>query len=352
MGLVKFLVKKGAFLVITLLVATYMTVVIANFGGLLDRTLQSQIRFDVRQDLLRREEFRRLPPDEQQRIIEEESAKLIELRGLNEPFPTKSIRQTWEALTLTLGDATQLRSAVGSHKTYDIILERLPRTVILFTGATILSAIIGIPMGLRMARRALSAMDRGLTMLSVTTLVVPSWIFGIFFILLFSYRLDVFPSGGLVSPEVSKDPYAFFADFMWHLALPLITVTFSSFGGWSYVTRNLVLQIMDEDFVVAARSRGLPEKLVQRRYVLRAASPPIVTSIALALIGSWTGAIVTETVFNWPGLGLLYFQAILAIDAPIIVAITVIYAMLFVVMIFLLDLTYGLLDPRIRAKGA
>ncbi len=129
-------------------------------------------------------------------------------------------------------------------------------------------------------------------------------------------------------------------------------MTFSSFGSWAYVTRNLVLQTMDEDFVWAARSRGLPERMVLHKYVFRAASPPIVTSLALALITSWTGAIVTETVFQWPGLGLLYFQAILVIDAPVIIGLTVIYAMLFVLTIFLLDLTYGLLDPRIRsARG-
>lgn len=351
MAFLKFLVKKAAFLVVTLLIATYMVVVIANYGGLLDDVLKQEIRLEVFQEFRANEEFRRLPEEEQQRLIAEEVARRIDLRGLNEPFLTKSIRQTFDALTLNLGNALQLTSSTGSLETADIILERLPRTVVLFTTATILSALIGIWLGLRMARRALSLVDRGLSLVSITTVVVPSWVFGIFFILLFAYAWPIFPSGGFISPEVPRGTAAFWLDFLWHLSLPLITVTFSSFGYWSYVTRNLVLQIMDEDFVTAARSRGLSEKVVLRKYVLRAASPAIVTSLTLALIGSWTGGIITETVFNWPGLGVLYYQAIRVIDAPVIIALTVIYAMLFVITIFILDVTYGLLDPRIRARG-
>jgi peptide/nickel transport system permease protein len=328
-----------------------MTVVIANFGGFLDDALKQEIILGVRQECQVDPVCSQYNQTAKDAWIRQEADLRIEARGLNEPFITKSFRQSYEVLTLNLGESTVIRTGAGSYVVADVIWERLPRTVVLFTTATIISAVIGIWLGLRMARRALSPMDRGLTMLSITTFVVPSWVFGIFFILLFGYALKLTPSGGLISADVPRDPWAFTADFLYHLALPLATVTFSSFGGWSYVTRNLVLQIMDEDFVGAARSRGLPEKLVLRRYVLRAASPPIVTSIALALIVSWTGAIITETVFNWPGLGALYIDAVRQIDAPIIIALTVIYAELFVITIFLLDLTYGLLDPRIRAGG-
>jgi len=100
---------------------------------------------------------------------------------------------------------------------------------------------------------------------------------------------------------------------------------------------------------VAAPAKGLPERTVMYRYVLRAASPPIVTSLVLTLIASWTGAIITETVFNWPGLGQLFFQAIQRFDPPVIVALTAVYAVLLVITVFLLDLVYGLLDPRVKA---
>ncbi|NIN68954.1 MAG: ABC transporter permease subunit, partial [Anaerolineae bacterium] len=309
--MLRFLGKKAAFLLVTLVVVSYVTVVIANFGGLIDEALKQEIRLAVRQEFRANDEFRRLPPEVQIEILEEEIAKRIERRGLNQPFITKSFTQTYQALTFTLGNAVQLRSSEASANTFDIIFERLPRTVLLFTTATILSAFLGIWLGLRMARRAMGVFDRGWTIFSVSTFVVPSWVFAIFFILIFAFGLDIFPTGGMVSAPVPTDPWLYALDFSYHLALPLITVTFSSFGSWAYVTRNLVLQTMDEDFVWAARSRGLPERMVLHKYVFRAASPPIVTSLALALITSWTGAIVTETVFQWPGLGLLYFQAIL-----------------------------------------
>jgi len=106
---------------------------------------------------------------------------------------------------------------------------------------------------------------------------------------------------------------------------------------------------MDEDYVYAARARGLPEKKILNRYVLRAASPPTVTSLALTIIASWQGAIITETVFNWPGLGRLFFEAITRLDAPVVIGLTAIYAYLLVGTVLILDLIYGLLDPRVRA---
>jgi peptide/nickel transport system permease protein len=349
-ALARYLGKRALFLGATLVIATFIVVVIANQGGLIDNILIAEIRIAVTQELNSDRNFQHLPQVDKDRIINETVAERIRLRGLDQPFVAKSFRQTFDALTLNLGQATQTYGS-GSFKLTTIIGERLPRTVALFTTATILSAILGIWLGLRMAARALSNFDRGMTVFSITTLVIPSWVFGIFFILIFSFGLHLFPSGGMVSAPAPTDPLPLFVDQLHHLALPLITVTFSSFGGWSYTTRNLVLQIMDEDFVTAARSKGLPEKTVLRRYVLRAASPPIVTGIVLALVSSWTGAIITEFVFSWPGLGQLFFQAILSTDAPTIIALTIIFAYLFVVTVLILDLFYGFLDPRIRAMG-
>ncbi|MFQ6012921.1 MAG: ABC transporter permease [Thermoplasmata archaeon] len=354
MGVARFLGKRALYLGITFVVASYVVVVIANFGGLIDEFLINQIRIETLQEMNNDEQLRRLQaqcPECWNDEFDQRVADRIEARGLNEPFLQKSFRQTAEAITLQLGKAVTLKTGTGSQALWDHIAERLPRTVLLFTTATVTSAVLGIWLGLRMARRALSTMDRSFTVLSITTFVVPSWIFGILFLLIFAFYFRVVPPGGMVSAPAPTDPFLFSADLGFHLLLPLVTVTFSSFGSWSYITRNLVLQIMDEDYVTAARTKGLPEKVVLNKYVLRAASPPIVTSLALALIASWTGAIITELVFNWPGLGLLYWNAILVIDPPIIIGLTVVYAFLFVITIFILDVIYSFLDPRIKALG-
>lgn len=348
MGIAVVLGKKALYLGITLMIAAYFTVIIANQGGLVDQIIIAEIRLGVAQSLNSQPEFQRLPIDERRAIMNKTVDDQIRLRGLDQPFITKSFRQTYEALTLQFGQS-QATYGTGSNQLLTIIMDRLPRTVVLFTTGTIIAAALGIWLGLWMARKALTAFDRGTSVFAVTTLVIPAWVFGIFFILIFAFSLRIFPTGGFVSAPAPQDPWLLFLDRLHHLSLPLLTWIFATFGGWAYITRNLVLQIMDEDYVTVARAKGLPESTILRRYVLRAASPPIVTSIALALIGSWTGAIITELVFNWPGLGLLFFQAITATDAPMIIALTIIYAYLFVVTIFILDVTYAFLDPRIRS---
>ncbi|HLB67700.1 MAG TPA: ABC transporter permease [Thermoplasmata archaeon] len=350
MGLTRFLAKRAVFLVLTLVLSMYLVVMIANGGGIIDDFLKDSIRFDLNQRLRNDPAYRRLSPENQTIVFNNLYNASLEARGLNEPFLQKSLRYTFDALTLRLGRALEITDSAGSSEVYDIIAERLPRTILLFTTASIISAVFGIWLGLRMARKALSAFDRGMTVISIATVVVPPWVYGILFILIFAYGMDIFPAQGWISvPAPVPGTFGYYTDILWHLALPLAAVTVSSFGAWSYTTRNLVMQIMDEDFVVAARAKGLPERTVMYRYVLRAASPPIVTSLVLTLIASWTGAIITETVFNWPGLGQLFFQAIQRFDPPVIVALTAVYAVLLVITVFLLDLVYGLLDPRVKA---
>jgi peptide/nickel transport system permease protein len=348
-GLVRYLGKKGIFLIFTLIFALYLTVVIANFGGKVDELLKDQARYDANRNCIQSPECAKLPPAQRNATIQGDYEAIISSRGLNEPFPTKSVRLTWDLLRFQLGRATTLTDVQGSTAVGDIILERLPRTVMLFTTASVVAALLGIWLGLRMARRALSLLDRGLTIVSITSHVIPPWVFGILFILVFAFGLNLFPSGGMVSVPARTNPFEFALDMIYHMLLPAFALIVSSFGSWAYTTRNLVLQIMDEDYVYAARARGLPEKTVLRRYVLRAASPPTVTSLALTVIASWQGAIITETVFGWPGLGRLFFDAILFLDAPVIIGLTAVYAYLLVLTVFLLDLIYGLLDPRVKA---
>lgn len=350
MGFVRYLTKKGIFLVVTLVFALYLTVVIANFGGYVDELLRAQAKFDAirgcNQDLA----CSQLPPDDKNRTIQDNYNAFVESRGLNQDFVTKSFRFTWDLMNFRLGRALQLRDVQGSDEVSSIIFERLPRTIVLFTSSSLIAAVMGIWLGLRMARKALSVVDRGLTVVSITTTVVPPWVFGILFILLFAFAVPIFPPGGMVSVPAKTDPIESALDVLYHMTLPAIALILSSFGSWAYTTRNLVLQILDEDYIYAARARGLPEKTILRRYVLRSASPPTVTSLALTVIASWQGAIITETVFAWPGLGRLFAEAILnQIDPPVIIGLTAVYAYLLVLTVFLLDLVYGLLDPRVKA---
>ncbi|HEY7587429.1 MAG TPA: ABC transporter permease [Thermoplasmata archaeon] len=400
MGVARHLAKRAIFLVITFMLAILATVIIANGGGRIDSLLRDQVRFDLLQRFANDRAYQQLPPEERDQIFNDTLNRTIEARGLNEPFLQKTMRYTLDALQFRLGRAITVRATDGSRQVADIIFERLPRSLVLFTSANILAAVVGIWLGLWMARKALSVFDRGMTIISVTTFIVPPWVYGILFLLFFAFEWKIFPAGGFVSvpppppapliqafpPVIGAGlifggyfynsftrvkyhkigyavmlagvgaiivwlllPYDWFKDVEWHMVLPMIAVAFSVFGSWAYTTRNLVLQVMDEDFVFAARAKGLKERDVLSKYVLRAASPPIITSLALTLAAAWTGAIITETVFNYPGLGLLFFEAITVFDAPVVIGLTVMYALLLVITVFLLDLTYSMMDPRIKA---
>ena len=360
-GAGRYLARRALFLAITFLVTCYAIVLIANFGGLMDEVIMTGIVVSVNEGLREDTDWLGLArgdPEaaeaERQRRIEAE----ITRQGLRENIVTRSARQTWRAVTLQLGDSLQTQTATGGGAVWALILERLPRTVLLFTTATLVAAYLGIMLGLRLAQRALSTTGRGLSLFALTTSVVPSWIFGMLLIMVFAVGLQLLPAGGFVSVPAPTDPTLLMLDVTYHLILPMMAVIFGSFGAWAYITRNFVLQVIDEDFVTTARAKGLPSKVILQRHVLRAAAPPIVTMLALALVASWTGAIVMEIIFNWPGIGLLYWQAIGresgvmgGIDAPVVIGVTVVYAFLFVLTMFILDLVYSLLDPRVRALG-
>jgi peptide/nickel transport system permease protein len=132
------------------------------------------------------------------------------------------------------------------------------------------------------------------------------------------------------------------------MTLPLITIVLIGFGSWAYLVRNFVIGVLQEDFVIAKRAVGISEKKILYRHVLKNAAPPIVTVLALSLSGSLGGAIITEAVFDWPGMGRLYFEAINVLDLPVIIGATYVLTAFFLASIFLADILYSYFDPRVR----
>ncbi len=334
-----------------LIVALYLTVVVANLGGFLDELLRAQIEQQVAFEVASSPTLSQASDEVKRAYIERRIEQLEKALGLDKPFfPDRSLIYLWKLLTLDLGRSFFITAASGSTRVYDIIMERLPNTVLLISLGTVLSALVGIMVGTYLSKKPLTRQDRVVVPFSITTFVIPTWFFGIIFILFFSYYLGLVPSGGMYSPNPPEDPLGRTADLLYHLALPLATWVFSNFGIWAYTTRNLLIQIAHEDFVLAARAKGLPESVISRRYILRVAMPPIVTSLSLSIIASIGGAIITETVFNWPGTGQLYYLAIQLGDAPVIIGLTAIYAYMLIMTVLILEILYAVLDPRIRVS--
>jgi peptide/nickel transport system permease protein len=176
----------------------------------------------------------------------------------------------------------------------------------------------------------------------------PPWFYGIFLLLIFAAVLGWLPFGGMVAAPPPEDPIAYALSLGRHLILPVASWLMSGFFASVFSWRTFFLIFSMEDYVELARAKGLPARDIERRYILRPTLPNIITSFALMLIGLWQGAIITETVFNWPGLGRMLYSAIQVFDTPVIIGSNVIYAYLLALTVFLLDFIYALVDPRVR----
>lgn len=176
----------------------------------------------------------------------------------------------------------------------------------------------------------------------------PGWFYGLFLILIFASILGWLPFGGMVDAPPPDTTGRYLLSLLKHMVLPIGAIVINAIFLNAYSWRTFFLIFSSEDYVDMAKAKGLTDKMIERRYILRPTLPNIVTSFAFLLINLWTGAIILETVFNWPGIGELYFRSIGAFDTPVILANIVVYAYLLALTVFLLDFIYALVDPRVR----
>ena len=343
----RFTVVRLVALLATVVVGVYLTVLIANMGGYVDELRRSSIRESVSLMVGMDPEVRRLPQEEREALLAGLIAIQEERLGLDRPFLLRSFAYLGNALTLNLGRSEFLSSDSGSREVRNIILERLAPTLLLFATGQLLLFFMALFGGLVLSRRYGSWLDRFVIALAPTS-AAPSWFYGIFLILIFAALLGVMPFGGMTSSPPPPHPVDYALSVLRHLVLPVTAIVISAVFLSIYSWRTFFLIFSSEDYVEMAKAKGLPSQTIERRYVLRPTLPNIVTNFALLVITLWSGAIITETVFNWPGLGRLIYGAITVIDVPIIVAATVIYAYLLAITVFLLDFVYALVDPRVK----
>jgi peptide/nickel transport system permease protein len=331
----------------TVVAGVYLTILVANMGGRVDDIRRAQIREVIDMRFAEDPALRQLTTEERTDFINQEVALAEKRVGLDQPFVVRSFRYLSDALTLNLGFAEQLASDSGSKQVRLVITERLPSTLVLFGTSNLLLFVVAIYLALSLSRRYGSRLDKA-TMALAPTSAAPGWFYGLFLILVFAGVLGVLPFGGMVDAPPPEDPLTYALSLLKHMILPVVASLIGSIFLSIYNWRTFFLIFSSEDYVEMAKAKGLPDQMIERRYVLRPTLPNIITSFALTLISLWMGAIILETVFNWPGVGRLYFRAIGLYDTPVIVAITVVYAYLLAVTVFLLDFMYALVDPRVR----
>lgn len=346
-GAAVYLAKRALVLLLTVIAAVYITILVANMGGYVDEIVKSEVLFQISTSLRQNPAYRGLNETAFNQLLNRLYEQQLEQLGLNQPFLVRSLIYLRDALTLELGRALFLTSDSGSKSVRLIILERLPSTILLFTTIQLMLFFVGLFGGLFLSRRYGTKTDRVFSYLA-TLSAFPGWFYGIFLILIFASWLRVLPYGGMVDIPPPEDRFLYALSVLKHMVLPMMSwlVAYSFFS--IYTRRTFFLIYSSEDFVEVAKAKGIPEPQVRRRYILRPTLPPIITDFSLTLVASWTGAIVTETVFNWPGTGRLFFEASVIFDTPVLVGLVVIYAFLVAITVFVLDLVYALLDPRIR----
>lgn len=337
-------------LLATVVVGVYLTIVVANMGGQVDELRLVQIRSEAVEAVRADPAFFDMPGEERNALVERQVALEVERLRLDQPFMVRSLDYLRRALSLDLGRAEQMHSDRGSREVRDIIVERLPATLLLFGSANLLVFFTAVFAALHLSRRYGSALDRTVIALAPSS-AAPGWFYGIFLILLFAFLFPLLPAGGMVTAPPPEGRLAYAASLTRHMLLPVAAMFLSSIFVSIYSWRTFFLIHSSEDYVEMARAKGLSSRRIERRYILRPTLAPIITSFLLMLIGLWSGAIILEQVFNWPGLGSLLFQAIGHRDTPVIIGGVVIFAYLLAATVFLLDFLYALLDPRVRVRG-
>lgn len=321
----------------------------ALFNATMEQTVRARIEEQVRAEQMSQSERAR-KPDELAAYLQERRAHYERRYHLDQPIWQRIVYRALDTLRLKLGDATIITSSSGEQRVAVIIAEVLPRTILLFTTAVAIDILLGLWIGLKKAQRVGSLFDKGTSLMTMTVYGMPSWWLGMLIIMFFAYVVKLFPSGGMHSTP-PPDGAAYYADMLYHMALPTLTLVLIGFWGRAFLTRNIVLGILQEDYIMAARARGISERKVLYGHVMRTASPPIATMAVLSLLASVGGNLIFEGIFSWPGLGNLYWIAIEQNDIPVLMGCLSITTGLYIFGLVVLDIIYGYLDPRIKVGG-
>ena len=260
---------------------------------------------------------------------------------LDQPVYMRYLNWLWNLLHFDLGTSVTGRSVAGQIGGWALT------TLELQLLALFLAVAIGVPIGVLSAKRQYSKVDYAVTSIAIFGYSMPTFWLGIMLIIVFSFELGWLPSSGSAGVNFMwwGNP---FLDYLAHLVLPVFVLTYVELATFVRLVRSNMLEVLRQDYILAARSSGLSDRTVTYRYALRNAITPVVTVIALTFGGALGGAPGLETTFSWPGLGLAFTRAALVLDIPLVQGITIVITLMVLVANLILDLTYAILDPRVR----
>ena len=252
------------------------------------------------------------------------------------------VRYVEQTLQLNLG-----RSYATNQPVMDEIWAAAPQTIALVGTATVLSMVIGILMGISAGWKRGTNQDRALTSTSIMTWSTPEFWLGMILLTFFAVRLGLFPTGGISDPSASESGFGKLLDQIHHMVLPCVTLTIAYLGEYALIMRSSIIDVSREDYLTLARAKGLRDTQVRDRHAVRNALLPSTALIAISFGFVLSGAITVETVFSWPGLGLLTYDSLRGPDLPMLQGLFLVFSATVIAFNLVADLLYPYLDPRV-----
>ncbi len=350
----KYSLKKLITLFFTVVIGVYLTILVANMGGYVDEIMRGMVAQQI-MGFVMAGGLDEIPEKEQDAYLENMEWGLEESMGLHDPFMLRTVRWLFHGLTLNLGEArlNYFFKGIfqsGNRSVQEMVLERLPFTLILVGVANIIFFFTSIFVALFLSRKYGSWLDRMSAVLAALS-SAPSWIYGILLILILAAQLRWLPFPVAIDLQYADYSRRFLGVLAKQLIMPVLAIFLSVFFQGVYAWRTFFLIYSQEDYVEMAKAMGLSERAIERKYILRPTFPYVITNFAMMMITLWETAIALELLFHWPGIGQLFLQAVTRFNntsTPIIVAIVVIFAYILAITVFVLDLVYGLVDPKVR----
>ncbi len=275
----------------------------------------------------------------------EDYQRLIRLYGLDRPWYVRYWYWLGRAVRGDFGPSRRYGMPAAEY----VFRQRLPNTLLLSGLALGVALGVAVPAGMLCALRPHSLVDYAVTTLNFLGISLPVFWLGIMLIYLFSVRLGWLPAGSMGTPGLELGSvWTHLWDRLRHLVLPVLALSSIQMATWTRFMRSSMLEVINQEFIRAARAKGLPERAIVLKHALRNAILPIITLVALAIPGIFSGAVLTETVFNWPGMGRAIYDSILANDFNVSMVSLMFISLLILVCNVLADVAYALADPRIR----
>ena len=337
-------------ILLTIGLSIYLTLMIINLGGFVDDIISARIDEAIGM-MGYGGGFDDIPDDEVDAYIEELRWAMQEAEGLHESFAVRTARWWYNGITLQWGYAERLSTIDGeSNLVKDVIFDRVPYTLLLVGVANVILFFTSLGIAMILSTRRGKFWDRLLASLTPIS-SAPSWVHGVILLAIFALELRILPFKGMFDGATPDEPLQYAWQLFKHMILPVASIVLSVFFQGVYTWRTFFIVHSGEDYVDLAKAKGLSDRVIRRKHLLRPTLPSVITSFTMMLIGFWEEAIALETFFDWPGLGALFLNAVYRFDRPVVVAIVVFFAYLLGFSVILLDIIYAMIDPRVRVGG-